>query len=63
METLQLGEQTPIETFQVTFSFDGESKTVRLKNGADVFKLYEWYKKLLDDNQIEYTERSSSIGR
>ena len=60
---LVLGDKTPIETFQITFSFDGDTKTLRLKNGQDVFKLYDVYMKLLEDNDIEYTERSSTLLR
>lgn len=41
--------------FCISFYWNGESKTITLKNGEDVFKLADVFENLLDQNGIEYT--------
>ncbi len=42
--------------FEVEFRWGNEVITITLKNGRDVLRLAEVYKKLLDDLGIEYEE-------
>ena len=39
--------------FSITFSYKGQYREVRLKNGEDVLKLANVFEKLLNDNNIE----------
>ena len=46
-------DQTINLPFSVTFSWHGQYREVRLKNGEDVLKLANVLEKLLKDNNIE----------
>ena len=46
-------DQTINLPFSVTFSYKGQYREVKLKNGEDVLKLANIFEKLLKNNNIE----------
>jgi len=51
---------TPLEViespFSLIFQWQGKVKTIALKDGADVLRIADIYKELLDRNDIDYIE-------
>ena len=47
--------------FSVTFSWQYNSITVRLKNGEDIFKLANIFSNMLTENGIENTVETSEL--
>jgi len=42
--------------FSVSFAWEGKQRIITLRKGEDVLRLTDIYKKLLNRNDIEYTE-------